>query len=63
MLNAESFFWQNPPWGDGEKKYRLGLQPIEFDQWLNRKIDEELLQYIDGKKKKLRNQKIKLYQK
>ena len=45
MLNAESFFWQNPPWGDGEKKYRLGLQPIEFDQWLNRKIDEELLQY------------------
>ena len=40
-----NYFWENAPWGNGEKKYRLGLQPIEFDQWLNRKIDKELLEY------------------
>ena len=40
-----NYFWENVPWGNGEKKYRLGLQPIEFDQWLNRKIDKELLEY------------------
>ncbi len=40
-----NYFWENAPWGNGEKKYRLGLKPIEFNQWLNRKIDKELLEY------------------
>lgn len=35
-------FWDNPPWGDGKQKYRLGLTPISEDNWLNRKIGGSL---------------------
>ena len=35
-------FWEDPPWGDGKQKYRLGLKPIERDKWLNRKPNETL---------------------
>ena len=28
-------FWLNPPWGDGQKKYRLGLAPIDKKIGLN----------------------------
>jgi hypothetical protein len=34
MLDVDSFFWENPPWGDGKQKYRLGLKPISKDEWL-----------------------------
>ncbi|GIS47239.1 MAG: hypothetical protein Ct9H90mP19_4760 [Gammaproteobacteria bacterium] len=26
-------FWTDPPWGDGHKKYRLGLAPIDKEDW------------------------------
>ena len=35
-------FWSNPPWGKGEKKYRLGLKPIEKSSWFDSKISEKL---------------------
>jgi len=38
-------FWDNPPWGDGKQKYRLGLTPISEDNWLNRKIGGSLLKH------------------
>ena len=25
-------FWDNPPWGDGKQKYRLGLTPISEEE-------------------------------
>ena len=42
-INAE--FWENPPWGDGKEKYRLGLNPISKGEWLNRKISPQLLKH------------------
>ncbi len=45
-------FWNNPPWGDGKQKYRLGLNPIPQEEWLNREIGQELL---DHKKQLLDN--------
>ena len=42
MLDVDSFFWENPPWGDGKQKYRLGLKPISKDEWLNREIGPNL---------------------
>ena len=42
MLDVDHFFWENPPWGDGKQKYRLGLKPISKDEWLNRKIGPNL---------------------
>ena len=35
-------FWEDPPWGDGQQKYRLGLKPIEHEKWLNRKPNDAL---------------------
>ena len=52
MLDFDSFFWENPPWGNGKKKYRLGLKPISKDEWLDRKIGPNLYEY---KKKLLDN--------
>jgi len=40
-----NYFWENAPWGNGEKKYRLGLRPIKLANWLNRKIDRNLLKH------------------
>ena len=40
-----NYFWENVPWGNGEKKYRLGLKPIELDKWLNRQIDKNLFKH------------------
>ena len=40
-----NYFWENVPWGNGEKKYRLGLKPIKLDKWLNRQIDKNLLKH------------------
>ena len=45
MEASENNFWTEPPWGAGEKKYRLGLRPIELGEWLNRKIGENLLKH------------------
>ena len=38
-------FWEDPPWGDGKQKYRLGLKPIEYEKWLNRKPNDALCDY------------------
>ena len=35
-------FWEDPPWGDGKQKYRLGLKPIKHEKWLNRKPNDAL---------------------
>lgn len=32
-------FWQDPPWEDGVRKYRLGLRPITHAQWLRHDPD------------------------
>ena len=45
MLEVDSFFWENPPWGDGKKKYRLGLKPISKDEWIDRKIGPNLYEH------------------
>jgi len=45
MLDVDSFFWENPPWGEGKQKYRLGLRPIPEDKWLNREIGPNLYAY------------------
>ena len=45
MALVDSGFWENPPWGKGEKKYRLGLTPIDEGKWLNRKPDKNLLNH------------------
>jgi len=29
MNTINEDFWSSPPWGTGEKKYRMGLKPIE----------------------------------
>ena len=42
MNSINNIFWEDPPWGDGKQKYRLGLKPIERDKWLNRKPNETL---------------------
>ena len=38
-------FWSSPPWGNGEKKYRMGLKPIEINLWLNRAPNKELIEH------------------
>ena len=45
MEASKNNFWTEPPWGAGEKKYRLGLRPIQLGGWLNRKIGENLLKH------------------
>ena len=45
MGAINNHFWQNPPWGNGDKKYRLGLKPIEIDKWLDRAIGKDLLKH------------------
>ena len=45
MCSINKNFWADPPWGDGNRKYRLGLSPIENEKWLNRKPDSELSSY------------------
>ena len=35
-------FWVNPPWGNGREKYRLGLKPIEKNQWFPICISDNL---------------------
>ena len=45
MRSINNNFWADPPWGDGNRKYRLGLSPIENERWLNRKPDKELINY------------------
>jgi hypothetical protein len=52
MIKKDSFFWENPPWGDGKQKYRLGLKPIPRGDWLDRKIGHSLYRH---KKKLLDN--------
>ena len=39
---VDPHFWANPPWADGRGKYRMGLAPIELDQWLSRPIQNPL---------------------
>ena len=55
MAKIDNDFWENPPWGDGEKKYRLGLSPIDKSKWLNRKPNKELFRH----KKNLLNSSYK----
>ena len=52
MLQIDSSFWINPPWGNGDKKYKLGLRPIHFDTWIDRPINPQILEH---KKKLLKN--------
>ena len=52
MITKDSFFWENPPWGNGKQKYRLGLKPISRGEWLDRKIGKSLYAH---KKKLLDN--------
>jgi hypothetical protein len=53
MLSVDPVFWENPPWGSGTQKYRLGLKPISKDEWLDRKIGPDLYSH----KKKLLDSK------
>ena len=45
MRTLKNSFWHNPPWGSGDRKYRLGLKPINKDQWLEREIGNDLLDH------------------
>ena len=45
MSFVDTDFWEDPPWGNGEKKYRLGLKPIDLNKWLDRKPDQNLFNH------------------
>ena len=45
MNTINEDFWSSPPWGTGEKKYRMGLKPIAIDSWLNRSPDKKLINH------------------
>ena len=45
MSKPDESFWDDPPWGDGKQKYRLGLSPISQEEWLNRKIGDSLYKH------------------
>ena len=38
-------FWLDPPWGDGHKKYRLGLAPIDKEDWFESDISPDLKEH------------------
>jgi len=38
-------FWTDPPWGDGHKKYRLGLAPIDKEDWFESDISSDLKEH------------------
>ena len=58
MGSIENNFWKNTPWGNGDRKYRLGLRPINKDQWLDRKISKELLEHKKNLFKKNYNEVV-----
>ena len=58
MGAINNYFWQNPPWGNGDRKYRLGLKPIEIDKWLDRAIGKDLLKHKLGLFKSKYNQVV-----
>ena len=35
-------FWQNPPWQGGKPKYRLGLAPIDLQNWFPVPMTEDI---------------------
>ena len=41
-------FWSKPPWSDGKGKYRLGLKPIQIEDWFDVSIDEELRKHKEN---------------
>ena len=45
MRTLSKSFWNDPPWGSGDRKYRLGLKPVNADQWLDRKISNDLFKH------------------
>ena len=45
MRTSSKSFWNDPPWGSGDRKYRLGLKPVNADQWLDRKISNDLFKH------------------
>ena len=45
MNTINEDFWSSPPWGTGEKKYRMGLKPIAIDSWLNRAPGKKLINH------------------
>ena len=45
MNTINEDFWSSPPWGTGEKKYRMGLKPIEIDSWLDRTPNKKLIEH------------------
>ena len=47
-------FWIDPPWGRGNKKYRLGLKPISIEDWFEGPPDEDLLNHKEELLKKMK---------
>jgi hypothetical protein len=45
MNTINEDFWSSPPWGSGEKKYRMGLRPIAIDAWLIVSPDQKLVNH------------------
>ena len=45
LKSIDNDFWQNPPWGNGREKFRLGLRPVNQSKWFASKISNELLAY------------------
>ena len=45
MRTLNKSFWNDPPWGSGDRKYRLGLKPVNADQWLDREISNDLFKH------------------
>ena len=43
IKSVDHNFWENPPWGNGKEKYRLGLKPIEKIRWFDVKITDSLI--------------------
>ena len=41
VIEANCPILSNPPWKGGKAKYRLGLKPINLNEWFDAKISSE----------------------
>ncbi len=43
VIEANCPILTNPPWKGGKAKYRLGLKPINLDEWFDATINPDIL--------------------
>ena len=45
VIEANCPILTNPPWKGGKAKYRLGLKPINLDEWFDATINPDIYKY------------------